>query len=127
MAKGHWSHQAERTLLLGTLRLPYEGNVAGMRSSAHRKMLARLVQAELAIHSESNLARILIFLAVILPPADRAQLHGTGCRQRPESATWTAVAYLHRNSSASLDVFELQIDYLFYAFDTSVCPSRSAA
>jgi len=41
-------------------------------SSAPGKVQPRLHQAERAVHGQAHLAGILVLLAVILPPADRA-------------------------------------------------------
>src|ERR1700677_3970959 len=58
-------------------------------------MLARLVQAQLAVHCEANFRGVFVFLAVVFPPADGAQRKRADRLQRPVSATWAAKSGQH--------------------------------
>ena len=53
---------------------------------------SRSVQAQLAVDSEANFRRIGVFLSVVFPPADRAELEGSGRFKSLVSAAWTAIA-----------------------------------
>jgi hypothetical protein len=75
------------TLLLSDLRLAHVGKEARMRGAAQGKVLARLIQAELAIDREPDFAGIFVLLAIVFPPAYRAQRQGSSRLQRPVSAT----------------------------------------
>jgi hypothetical protein len=66
-----------------------------MRSAAFGIVAASLFQAQFAIHRQSNLGGIAVFLAIVFPPADRAQRHRSGRLQRFAPATGTAKASFH--------------------------------
>lgn len=78
------------TSLFGQLRLADVGQKTGMRRTNIKVVAAGLRQAELAVHRETYFRRIGVFLAVVLPPADRAQFQGIGRFKRLASATGTA-------------------------------------
>ena len=59
---------------------------------------ARLVQAQLAVHRQADVGGVLVFLAVILPPADGAQPQGAGRVEGFVSAAGATV----RSSTAAL-------------------------
>jgi hypothetical protein len=80
---------AKGTLPFCGLGLTNVREKARMRGAKLVVIGARLVQAELAVHRQSHLEGVLVLLAVILPPADRAQLQGSGRIERPVSAART--------------------------------------
>ena len=49
-----------------------------MRSAAFREEGAGLIKAQLTVNGETHLGGVIVFLAVIFPPAKREQLHRTG-------------------------------------------------
>ena len=55
---------------------------AGVGSAALRVVLAGFAEAELTVHSEVDFGCVIVLLAIVLPPADRAQRHGSGRFQR---------------------------------------------
>jgi hypothetical protein len=63
-----------------------------MGSSALGVMLAGFVEAQLAIDGQTDVLGVLVFLAVVLPPADRAQLQSAGRFEGFISTTGTAIA-----------------------------------
>jgi hypothetical protein len=63
---------AEGTLLFGDLRLANVFEEAGIGRTELSVVGARLFQAELAVDREAHFSGIAVFLAVVLPPADRA-------------------------------------------------------
>jgi hypothetical protein len=69
---------AKDTLLFGRLRLANIGQKARMGSAALSVVGARLFEAELAVDGEANFRGVIVFLAVVLPPADRAKLERFG-------------------------------------------------
>jgi len=64
--------------------------------AAKRIMLAGLLEAELAVHGEADFGGVLVLLAIVLPPADRAQRQGAGRIQRLVSAARAAKTKLQR-------------------------------
>jgi len=62
---------------------------AGMSRAAAGIALARLVQAQISIHCQAYFGGIRVFLAVVLPPADRAQSQRSRRFQRLVPATRT--------------------------------------
>jgi hypothetical protein len=69
---------AKDTLLFGRLGLANVGQKARMRSAALGVVGSRLFEAELAVHGEANFRGVIVFLTVVLPPADRAKLERFG-------------------------------------------------
>ena len=64
---------------------------AGIGRAELGVMRARLIQTKLAVDGETHFPSVVIFLSVILPPADRAQLQGAGCFEGFISATGTTI------------------------------------
>jgi hypothetical protein len=58
--------------------------------SALFKIEACLFQALLPVHGQADFRRVGVFLAIVFPPANRAQAHGVWRLQRSESAAGTA-------------------------------------
>jgi len=58
-------------------------------------VLTGLAEAELTVHGEADLGGIVVLLAIVLPPADRAQGQRAGGFQRLISAAWTAKTSRH--------------------------------
>ena len=83
--------------MLCGLGLAHIGEKARMGRAALKKVLARLVQAELAVDRQARLAGILILLAVVLPPADRTKRQGGGRFQRSVATARTAVSYVQES------------------------------
>jgi len=53
-------------------------------------VLASFAQAEIAVHGQAYLASGVVLLAIVLPPADRAQPQRAGGLQRLAAAAWAA-------------------------------------
>jgi hypothetical protein len=53
-------------------------------------VVTSLAEAQGAIDRVAHLTGVGVFLAVVLPPANRAQSHGCGRLQRLEAAAWAA-------------------------------------
>ncbi len=66
-----------------------------MGRAAMRIVLAGFVQAEGAVHGEADYVGVAVLLAVVLPPADRAQRQGAGRLQRFVSTARTAKLNVH--------------------------------
>jgi hypothetical protein len=64
---------AEDTLLFDRLGLANIRQKVGMGSPEMGVVGSRLFQAELAVDGEANLRAVVVFLAVVFPPADRAK------------------------------------------------------
>ena len=88
---------AKGTLLLSDLGLTNVLQKAGVSRAALCIVLAGLVQAQLAVHRQAHFGRIGVLLAVVFPPADRAQTQSTGIFQRPAPAAWAAKTYLAKS------------------------------
>lgn len=77
-----------------------------MGGAAFPKVSARLIEAERPIHGQPHLRRVCIFLAVVFPPANRAQLQAFRSSQRPESAAGAAIEGFHaQHIHARMDGF----------------------
>ncbi len=63
-----------------------------MSCAALSKVLAGFLEAELAIDGETDFGGVIVFLAVVFPPADRAQLQGAGRFQGLVSTARTTIA-----------------------------------
>ncbi len=71
-----------------------------MGGAALSVVLASFVEAKCTIYGVADVARVFVFLAVVLPPADRAEAHGPRRLQRPIPAARAAITdfgrVLHR-------------------------------
>ena len=77
------------TLLLSDIRFANMGEIARMGRSAVGEMLTGFIQAEQAVDGKAGFSGVLVFLAVVLPPANGAQRQ-RACRfKRLVSATGT--------------------------------------
>ena len=83
------------TLLLSHLGPANVREKPRMGRAALGKVRTGLIQAQLSIHREANFRGVLVFLAVVFPPAHRAQRQRTGRLQRLVSAAWTTKLILH--------------------------------
>jgi len=83
-------------LLFSNLGLAHVREEAGVGRAAMGKVGARFVQAEGAIHGEANIRCIFILLAIVFPPADRAQRERAGGFQRLVTAARTTKTNLHQ-------------------------------
>jgi hypothetical protein len=87
---------AKGTLLFCRLGLTNVREEARMGCPALGKVLAGFLEAELAVDGETDIGGVIVFLAVVLPPADRAQLQGAGCFQGSVSAAGATIASCSR-------------------------------
>ena len=78
------------TLLLSDIGLTNVTAEAGMGGAALRIMFSRLDQAELAVDGQAHVAGVGVLLAVVFPPANRAQSHRLWGFKSLESAAWAA-------------------------------------
>lgn len=67
-----------------------------MRGAKLNKVRASLSQAELAVDGKTHIGGVIVFLPIVFPPADRAQLQCIGGFQRPISAARTTIASCDR-------------------------------
>jgi hypothetical protein len=84
------------TLLLGGLGLANVGEESGMGGAALSIVGTGFVQAERAVDGEPDIAGVLVFLAIVFPPAHRAQTQRARRLQRPKAAAWTAITDFHQ-------------------------------
>jgi hypothetical protein len=78
---------AKGTLPFSHLRLSDVTQEAGVGCADLREVIASLGKAQLAVHGQPDVGGVVVLLAVILPPADRAKPHGGRDLQRLVSAT----------------------------------------
>ena len=74
-----------------------------MGGAASVKVLARFIQAQLAVDRQADFRGISVFLAVVFPPAHRAQRERAGRLQRPVPAARAAITSL-RGYLARIDM-----------------------
>ncbi len=74
-----------------------------MRRADLGKVIASLAQAELAVHREANFRGVAVSLAVVLPPAHRAQLQGTGRIEGFVTATGATIAGCDYGTHTEMD------------------------
>jgi hypothetical protein len=82
-----------------------------MRRTKLQVIRARLVQAQLAIHRQSNFRRVLVFLPVVFPPANGAQLQGARRFKRPISATRATITDFNSSAHVRTDARVAATDY----------------
>jgi len=87
---------AEGTLLFGDLGLTDVGDETGVGCAAMCIVLAGIHQAEGAVHGQADIGRVFVILAIVLPPADRAQCKRVGRLQRLIPAARAAKTSLHQ-------------------------------
>ena len=87
---------AKGTLLLYGLRPANIRQKTRMRSAKLREVGARLVQAELAVDRQAHVGGVPVILAVILPPANGAQLERAGRMECFISTAGAAIANIGR-------------------------------
>jgi len=85
---------AEVTLLFSDMRLADVRQEPGIGSTAARVGISRFRKAQMAIHRQTDLGGILVFLSVVFPPADRAQHQCAWRLKRPIPAARAAKANL---------------------------------
>jgi len=73
-----------------------------MCRAALRKVLAGLVETQLPVHSQAHFGGVIVLLAIVLPPANRAKPQGIRSFQGLVSAAGT--------TKAGSDDFHVQID-----------------
>ena len=62
-----------------------------MSGAATNEKVACLIEAELAIDCEANFSGVTVVLAIVFPPANRAQNHGGGRIESPVPAARATV------------------------------------
>jgi hypothetical protein len=93
------------TLLLSDFRLTNVKEITGVGRPVPGKVISGFVQAELAVDGEADFRGVLILLAVVFPPANRAQRQRTRCFQGLVSAAWATKTSLH-GLLAKMDEFD---------------------
>jgi hypothetical protein len=73
------------------LRFAHVGHKSRVRRATLQEVHSRLAEAEEAVDREPHIAGILIFLAVVFPPAHRTKCHCAGNIQGAVSAAGAAV------------------------------------
>jgi len=88
----HMRHRKEARPALLFLRqgLAYVADKSWMRRPAQPVILARLAQAQLAIHGHPRFSGVFGVLAIIFPPANRAELHRIRQRKRASATAGAA-------------------------------------
>jgi hypothetical protein len=66
-----------------------------MGRAAMNVVFTGFVEAELAVHRQAHIGGVIVLLAVVLPPADRAERQGAGFFQRLISAARAAKSIFH--------------------------------
>jgi hypothetical protein len=61
------------TLLFGVLGLAHVAEKAGMSGAALGVVVTGLFEAELAVHGKADVGGVIVFLAIVFPPADGAK------------------------------------------------------
>jgi len=77
----------EGTLLLSDKRLAHIGEEPRVRRSAPGIVLARVAQAQGSVYSAPDIGRVGILLAIVFPPANRAQSEGVWSFESSKTAT----------------------------------------
>jgi hypothetical protein len=91
------------TLLFGRLRLTNVSQKTGMGCAELSEVLAGLSKAELAVHGETNIRGVAVFLAVIFPPADGAQNQSGRCNEGLISTTRAAITHFSCGAHTEID------------------------
>ena len=105
---------AKGTLPFCSLGLTNVREKARMRGAKLSIVDARLTQAELAVHRQADFAGILVFLSVVLPPADRAQLQCARHVERSVSTARAKVTNFDRYTHIGIDVKMTAKDYAMW-------------
>ena len=64
---------------------------------------SRFFEAQLAVDGEANFGGVIVFLAVVFPPADRAKLEGFGRFESLVSAAGATEAHFDRRTHTRMD------------------------
>jgi len=104
-AEAVWARQstAKGTLLFSDLGLTDVRKEPGVGGAAMGVMLPGFAQAEGAVHGQADFTGVRVLLAVVLPPADRAQPQGAGRLQRLVPATRAAKTSLCQSPHDCMD------------------------
>ena len=94
---------AKDTLLLSVMGLTNVRKEPGVGSAALGIVLAGFIEAEGAVHGQADFVGIGVFLAVVFPPANRAQAEGVWRLQRLVPATRAAKLSLHQSLHTWID------------------------
>ena len=98
--------------MFGALRLANVRQKAGMRSAEMGVVGSRLLEAELAVDGEANFRGVIVFLAVVFPPADRAKLKRFRRFEGFISTTRATKADLDGRTHSKMDGEGVAWDYL---------------
>jgi hypothetical protein len=74
-----------------------------MGSSITHVVASSFAEAELAVYGEPHVGSVVVFLAVIFPPADRAELQGSGGIEGPVSAARATEADIDLGTHKKMD------------------------
>jgi len=95
--------RSEGGSLFGELRLADVGQKARMRGAVFCVVGPGFLEAELAVDGEADFSSVFVFLTVVLPPADWAQLEGCRSVESLVSTTRTTEAHFYRSVHTKMD------------------------
>jgi hypothetical protein len=119
---------AKDTLLFGRLGLANIGQKSRMGSATLGVVGPRLFEAELAVDGEANFRGVIVFLTVVLPPADRAKLERFGRFQSFISTAGATKADFNGGTHTEMDGKCREWDYrgAVYGFELKNIQARPA-
>jgi len=91
------------TLLFGRQGLANMGQETWMGRAALGVVDSRLFEAELTVDSEAHFGGVIVFLAVVFPPADRAEVECFGRFESLRPAARATVAHFDRRTHKRMD------------------------
>ena len=104
MTEGIWApDENSPPLSFDGLGLANVGQKAGMRGAALRIVGAGFFEAELAVDGKTDVGSVVVFLTVIFPPADRAQLEGCGSIESLVTAAGATEAHFDVRAHTKMD------------------------
>jgi hypothetical protein len=93
----------EGTLLFGRQGLANMGQETRMGRAALSVVDSRLFEAQLTVDGEAHFGGVIVFLAIVFPPADRAKLECCGRFESLESTARTTVAHFDCRAHTRID------------------------
>ena len=84
--------------LLGELGLANVGQKTGMGCAALGVVGAGFFEAELAVDGEADFGGVVVFLTVVLPPANRAKFKGCRSFESLKSTAGATVTHFNRST-----------------------------
>jgi hypothetical protein len=100
---GAWPGSGENGLLFGELGLANVRQKSRVGGTATGVVGAGFFEAELAVDGEAHVGCVVVFLAVVLPPADRTKTEGCRDIESLVSAAGTTEAHFDRGSHTRMD------------------------